>query len=109
MVDEANSGVLDSASAGVGDNTTEEAKVKVKEVSPRRLRDYEGMNSESAKRLGFPWHEGHDTVLIDATLSEHRKAQVIEHERFELLLEEKHPEMPYWQAHTAALKAMRRK
>ena len=94
MANEAGSGLLDTASVSGGGFVVEEEEVKVKEVSPRVLRDYEGMNSESARRLGFPWKYGEDTILVDATMSAHRKTQVVEHERFEKMLEERG--MSYW-------------
>jgi hypothetical protein len=82
--------------------------MKVKEVSPRVLRDYEGMNYETAHKIGMPYPYGKNTVIVDATMSEHRKKQVAEHERFEMMLERHHPSMPYWDAHKAALKAQKR-
>lgn len=78
-------------------------KIKVKEVGAKILSDYSAMNSEAAKKIGFP-NVKYNTVLMDKAAKSDRKYRDLKHELVEMnLMEKKH--LKYWPAHLKALRA----
>lgn len=71
----------------------------VKEVSEKKLRDYEAMNPEAAKALGYkmPAHE----IEIQRDLTFQKKYRDLNHELLERTLMAKG--WTYWEAHIYAL------
>jgi hypothetical protein len=75
-------------------------KVKVKEVSPRTVADFAGMNDEAAKKFGFRKMKD-KSIFIDKTMRSKTKYRTLKHELVEMNLMEK-KKMPYWKAHRIA-------
>lgn len=69
----------------------------------KQLYGYVGMNFDSAKKFGYPWHYSHNTILLDKNLHgiQRRKTQVHE------IVEKHYIDLgwPYWKAHKKASEA----
>jgi len=75
------------------------SKMKVKYVSDKVLHDYDGMNSETAKVMGFRMPR--DTIYVSQDSK--RKNKTLRHERHEMRLMKQG--VQYWPAHLSALRA----
>lgn len=82
-------------------------KVKVKEVSPRVVADFAGMNDEAAKKFGFRKMKD-KSIFIDRSLKSDTKYRTLKHELVEMNLMEK-KRMPYWKAHRIATRSEKKR
>lgn len=78
---------------------------KVIYVGDKILKDYAGMNYDTAKKFHFPFHHPKNTILIDKNESKIRQIRDIRHEVIESDLERKG--YSYWKAHETALRKER--
>jgi hypothetical protein len=83
-----------------------QTKYKVKQVSPKKMHDYDGMNPQAAKKLGFKGI-GKNEVDIRSNMKKSLKRTTIKHEIKEA--DEMKKGKSYWSAHQDAIKAEKKK
>lgn len=75
--------------------------ITVKEVTPRTLADYAGMNGYAAKKMGCPRVDKKEIFILKG-MNYKDKYETLRHELNEIRLMAKGSE--YWQAHRASLR-----
>lgn len=79
------------------------SNVKVVEKPTKQMYGYDAMNYDAAKKMGFPWPYGRNTVVVAKDEKGIERVRDIVHECTEKSYMDKG--WPYWKAHKKAIAA----